>query len=93
MSQSSSKPATQIGPEDPPPEQEPTQDVPVYPEGDPPLEPETMIRVAAAGPGEHDLPDEGEDDVDDDDLDPQTPHSPPDGGKGKVIFDEDKVAR
>ena len=67
MSESSSKPATQIGPEDPPPEQEePTHDVPVYPEGDPPPEPETMIRLAAAGPGEHDLPDEGEDDVDED---------------------------
>jgi hypothetical protein len=45
-----------------------------------------MIRVAASGPGEHDLPDEGEDDVDEDDLDPQTPHSPPDIRKGGVIF-------
>jgi hypothetical protein len=80
------KPATQIGPEDPPPEQEPTQDVPVYPEGDPPPEPETMIHVAAAGPGEHDLPDEGEDDVDEDDLDPQAPHSPPDISRGRVLF-------
>jgi hypothetical protein len=76
----------QIDPEDPPPQEEPTHDVPVYPEGDPPPAPETAIRVAAAGPGEHDLPDEGEDDVDDDDLDPQTPHSPPDIRKGRVIF-------
>ena len=80
------EPATQIGLETPPPEQEPTHDVPVYPEGDPPPEPEKMIRVAAAGPGEHDLPDEGEDDVDEDDLDPQAPHSPPDIRKGGVIF-------
>ncbi len=98
MSPSRSKPATQIdGPEDPndpPPEQDPTHDVPVYPEGDPPPTPETAIRVAAvAGPGEHDLPDEGEDDVDDDDLDPQTPHSPPDVGKGRVRFDESAGAR
>ena len=61
MSPSRSKPAAQIGPDDPndpPPEQDPTHDVPVYPEGDPPPTPETPIR-AAAGPGEHDLPDEG----------------------------------
>jgi hypothetical protein len=81
------------GPDDPPPEQDPTHDVPVFPEGDPPPSPETAIRVTAAGPGEHDLPDEAEDDVDEDDLDPQKPHSPPDGGQGRVIFDEDKVAR
>ena len=98
MSPSHPKPATQIdGPEDPndpPPEQDPTHDVPVYPEGDPPPTPETAIRVAAtAGPGEHDLPDEGEDDVDEDDLDPQTPHSPPDIGKGRVIFSEGSAAR
>jgi hypothetical protein len=97
MSPSRSQPATQIdGPEDPndpPPEQDPTHDVPVFPEGDPPPSPETAIRVTAMGPGEHDLPDEGEDDVDEDDLDPQKPHSPPDGGKGRVIFDEDSVAR
>jgi len=96
MSQSRSKLATQIGPDDPndpPPEQDPTHDVPVYPEGDPPPSPETAIKVSAMGPGEHELPNEGEDDVDDDDLDPQKPHSPPDGGKGRIIFDEDKVAR
>ena len=98
MSLSRPKPATQIdGPEDPndpPPEQDPTHDVPVYPEGDPPPTPETAIRVAAtAGPGEHDLPDEGEDDVDEDDLDPQTPHSPPDIGRGRVLFRQDSAAR
>ena len=78
---------SQTSPDDPPPQEEPTHDVPVYPEQDPPPGTESPIR-AAAGPGEHDLPDEGEDDVDDDDLDPQTPHSPPDVGKGRVIFDE-----
>lgn len=90
MSQSRSKPTTQIGPDDPPPEEEPTQDVPVYPEGDPPPTPETAIRIAV-GPGEHEEPDEGEDDVDDDDLDPQAPHSPPDARKGRVIFVEGPV--
>ena len=44
------------------------------------------------GPGEHDSPDEGDDDVDDDDLDPQVPHSPPDGKKGRIVFDENEVA-
>ena len=96
MSPSRSKPATQIDgpddPNDPPPEQDLTHDVPVYPEGDPPPTPETAIRVAA-GPGEHDLPDEGEDDVDEDDLDPQTPHSPPDISRGRLIFAEAAVAR
>ena len=47
MSQSS----PQIDPEDPPPEQDPTHDVPVYPEGDPPPEPETVIRVRGCGAG------------------------------------------
>jgi hypothetical protein len=83
---------TQTDPEDPPPQEEPPiQDVPVYPEGDPPTTPETAIRVAV-GPGEHELPDEGEDDVDEDDLDPQAPHSPPDIERGSVIFDENDVA-
>ena len=27
------------------------------------------------------------------DFDPQAPHSPPDAGKGRVIFDENQVAR
>jgi len=94
-------------PTTPPPEEEPTHDVPTFPEQDPPPGSETAIRLAAtvhdAGPGEHDSPDEGathashgqphegvprnmsgqcprnDDDVDDDDLDPQVPHSPPDG--------------
>jgi hypothetical protein len=43
------------------------------------------------GPGEHDGPKEGEDDVDDDDLDPQVPHSPPDGKQGRIVFDENEV--
>jgi hypothetical protein len=108
---------SQTNPDDPPPQEEPTHDVPVYPEGDPPPAPEKAIQVAA-GPGEDDVPDEGgvtrashgqpregmprsaepanagpRDDVDEDDLDPQAPHSPPDIGKGRVIFDEDAVAR
>jgi hypothetical protein len=29
--------------------------------------------------------------VDEDDLDPQAPHSPPDAGKGRVVFDENRV--
>ena len=49
--------------------------------------------LRAGGPGEqHDSPDEGEDDVDEDDLDPQVPHSPPDGKKGRIVFDENYVA-
>ncbi len=83
---------SQTDPNDPPVQDEP-YDVPVYPEEDPPPGTETDIRVAAAGPGEHDLPDEGDDDVDEDDLDPQKPHSPPDMGKGRVIFGENEVAR
>ena len=82
---------SETNPYDPPPQQEPIHDVPVYPEGDPPPKTESTIRVSA-GPGEHDAPDEGEDDVDDDDLDPQVPHSPPDVGKGRVVFDENRVA-
>jgi hypothetical protein len=70
-------------PTTPPPEQEPPHDVPTFPEEDPPPGSETALRVVgtiqSAGPGEHDSPDEGDDDVDDDDLDPQVPHSPPDG--------------
>lgn len=83
------------GPNDPPsPEEEPTHDVPTFPEEDTPPGTETAIRIGgdvrrvagfkfaghmpAAGPGEHDSPDEGDDDVDEDDLDPQVPHSPPD---------------
>ena len=52
----------ETNPYDPPPQEEPIQDVPVYPEQDPPGT-ETTIGVSA-GPGERDLPDEGEDDVD-----------------------------
>jgi len=76
------------GPGDPPePEEDPTHDVPAFPEQDSPPGTET-----AAGPGEHEIPDEGEDDVDEDDLDPQVPHSPPDGKKGRIVFDENGVA-
>ena len=87
-------------PDNPPtqPEKDPTHDVPVFPEHDP-LPPEQTalgfdgaIRFGwAAGPGQHEIPDENEDDVDDDDLDPQVPHSPPDG-KQRIIFDENAVA-
>jgi hypothetical protein len=116
------------GPNNPPPspEDEPTHDVPDFPEEDTPPGTETAIRIGgdvrrvagvkfegpvpaaglmraawhmhaagamlATGPGEHDSPDEGEDDVDDDDLDPQVPHSPPDGKKGPIVFDENGVA-
>ncbi len=83
---------SQTDPNDPPVQDEP-YDVPVYPEGDTPPGTETDIRVAAAEPGEHDAPGEGQDDVDDDDLDPQAPHSPPDVGNGRVIFNENEVAR
>lgn len=83
---------SETNPYDPPPQEDPTHDVPVYPEQDPPPGTESAIRVSA-GPGEHQPPGEGDDDVDDDDLDPQAPHSPPDIRKEKVIFDEDEVAR
>ena len=82
---------SETNPYDPPPQEEPIHDVPVYPEEDPPPGTESPIR-ALAGPEQHDLPDEGEDDVDEDDLDPQVPHSPPDAGRGRVIFDENVVA-
>jgi hypothetical protein len=89
------------GPIDPSPQQEPTHDVPVYPEQDPPPGTEPAIRTA--GPGERerhnkeregpDVPgDESQEDVDEDDLDPQVPHSPPDGKQAKIVFDENKVA-
>jgi hypothetical protein len=81
---------SETNPYDPPPQEDPTHDVPVYPEQDPPPGTESAIRVSA-GPGEN-SPDEGDDDVDEDDLDPQAPHSPPDVGKGRVIFDENEVA-
>jgi hypothetical protein len=84
------------GPDDPPPQQEPTYDVPVYPEHDPPPDPETTARTHGRGeddpPVKGDDPGEGQDDVDEDDLDPRIPHSPPDAGKNKVVFDENKVA-
>jgi hypothetical protein len=97
---------SQIGPEDPPPQQEPTHDIPVYPEEDPPPGSETAIEVAAGprerdreregqreGQSRSDLPNDGDDDVDEDDLDPQAPHSPPDARKGRVLFRWNQVAR
>ena len=91
------------GPNDPP-APEPTHDVPVYPEHDPP--PDQENAVSARGeeddqPVQGTEPGEGQD-VDEDDLDPKVPHSPPDAGKRnaaqrndaqqKVIFDENKMA-
>ena len=82
---------SQTDPNDPPPQEDPTHDVPVYPEQDPPPGTESVFWIVA-GPGEDDVPDEGDDDVDEDDLDPQAPHSPPDVDTGRVIFDENDVA-
>jgi hypothetical protein len=88
--------ATQTQPNDPPPQEDPTHDVPVYPEKDPPPGQETAIQGQAASKKEeepeprHADPAQPED-VDEDDLDPKVPHSPPDAGKGKIVFDENKV--
>jgi hypothetical protein len=83
------------GPDHPPPpepEKDPTHDVPAFPAQDSPPGTETAIGFESPGwtngPGEPETPDEGEDDVDEDDLDPQVPHSPPDGKKGRIVFDE-----
>ncbi len=106
MSHAQQMSATQPGPNDPPPEQEPTHDVPVYPEGDPPPPRETANErsgrespagtIKAAGGKEDEGGPRGDpaepEDVDEDDLDPQKPHHPPDAGKDKIIFDENKVA-
>jgi hypothetical protein len=93
---------SQTEPNDPPPQEDPTHDVPVYPEGDPPPERETDIKASGkplgedeGGPPNPGVPhkgrsDEGHD-VDDDDLDPKAPHSPPDVGQGRVLFDENCV--
>jgi hypothetical protein len=63
MSPPQARSAVQTDPNDPPPPQEePVHDVPVYPEQDP-----TPGREMDSGS-----------DVDEDDLDPQSPHSPPD---------------
>ncbi len=69
MSQPQQVSATEPEPNDPPPQQEPTHDVPVYPEQDPPPSRETAIEA-----GEKD---EG---------------GPREAGKGKILFDENKVA-
>jgi hypothetical protein len=81
-------------PNDPPPQEEPTHDVPVYPERDPPPGQESAHRAAGGkedegAPGTDPVEPE---DVDEDDLDPRKPHHPPDAGKEKIIFDENKVA-
>jgi hypothetical protein len=98
---------SQTDPNDPPPQEDPTHDVPVYPEKDPPLGPDKAIKATGkrgplraaregdeGGPPNPGTPGKGKDeghDVDDDDLDPKAPHSPPDIGRGRVIFDENKV--
>lgn len=92
-------------PRPPEPEEPPSHDVPTFPPQDSPPGTETATRLGGfdsavgfespgrfEGPGEHDGPGEGDDDVDDDDLDPQVPHSPPDGKKGRIVFDENGVA-
>jgi hypothetical protein len=79
-------------PNDPPPQEAPTHDVPVYPEHDPPPERETAMHATKEhedSPGSDPVEPE---DVDEDDLDPRKPHHPPDAGKGKIIFDENGVA-
>jgi hypothetical protein len=81
-------------PNEPPPQEDPTHDVPVYPEHDPP--PATEQPIKAGDPSERkrlqeapgEVPQEEEEDVDEDDLDPQVPHSPPDSKKSKIVFDE-----
>jgi len=89
-----------MDPDPPPPQEEPTHDVPVYPEQDP--TPPRESAVYAAGKERHAGPrgeDEGEphgdpvepEDVDEDDLDPRKPHHPPDAGKGNILFDENEV--
>lgn len=90
---------TQTDPNEPQPQpqEDPTHDVPVYPEKDPPAGGETALNADNGRQGEHqghnDTPpgESEEDDVDEDDLDPQKPHSPPDVGRGRVIFDETRV--
>lgn len=85
-------------PKDPPPQEDPTHDVPVYPEHDPPPQGPQPIKAGGRtererhqeGQGEHQQ--EQEEDVDEDDLDPQVPHSPPDAKKGRIVFDENRVA-
>jgi hypothetical protein len=87
MSQSRSKPKTQTDPRDPPPQEEPTHDVPVYPQEDPPPGREMAMRAAA------DKNEDDHHDVDEDDLDPKKTHTPPDAPKPGVIFDENEEAR
>jgi len=89
----------------PPQPEEPAHDVPTFPPEDSPPGTETALRLERfdsavgfespgrpGGPGERESPGEGQDDVDDDDLDPQVPHSPPDGKKGRIVFDENGAA-
>lgn len=88
-------------PDRPPPQEDPMHDVPVYPENDPPPGRETDLEAGGkphegdeGGPPNPGTPSRGKDeghDVDDDDLDPKTPHSPPDVSRGRVLFDENEV--
>jgi hypothetical protein len=94
MNQTPLDPANHAGPDDPP-QQEPTHDVPVYPEHDPP--PDRKVDVGALGgetdqPVQGEEPDGGQEEVDEDDLDPRVPHSPPDANRGKILFDENGMA-
>ncbi|HVW68921.1 MAG TPA: hypothetical protein VHB68_08085 [Steroidobacteraceae bacterium] len=73
--------AAQTEPTKPVPQEEPAHDVPAYPEQDPP--PGEEKAQMAMPPEQGDL---------DDDLDPWTPHSPPDTGKERVIFEESAIA-
>jgi hypothetical protein len=102
MSQIQQMSVDQPGPHDPPPQEEPTHDVPVYPEKDPPQSHESAMEVAAKGRSATDptgREDEGEplgdpvepEDVDEDDLDPRKPHHPPDVRQEKILFDENYV--
>ena len=79
--------AVQTQPNGPPPQEEP-HDVPVYPENDPPPGRETAIKAAGGTREEEPAPRRADpaqpaqpEDVDEDDLDPKVPHSPPDVGQ------------
>ncbi len=98
MSHASPEPGKHAGPDNPP-QQETPHDVPVYPEHDTPPPRELDAGAGSSKtdqPVHGEEPGEGQEDVDEDDLDPRVPHSPPDAGKGKgkdgILFDENKVA-
>jgi hypothetical protein len=101
MSNTGGENMSETEPDSPPPQEDPMHDVPVYPEKDPPPGQETDIKAAGkpregdeGGPPNPGTPSRGKDeghDVDDDDLDPKAPHSPPDASRGRVLFDENDV--